>query len=128
MTSGADLDNLVHHSPWCRYKPGNTSLAPAFLLPHQPRLDWQMWFAALSSYEQQPWIVSLAYRLLEGRPEVLGLLSPHSAWQRRPPAFIRARKFTYTFTGQMGVKEWWSRREDGEYLPTLSKYALVPWT
>jgi hypothetical protein len=80
--------------PWTeyqfRYKPGNTSEAPAFVLPHQPRLDWQMWFAALGSYEANPWLVSLAYRLLEGRPAVLALLSPASPWRDRPPALIRS--------------------------------------
>ena len=54
--------------PWSQYeflyKPGNTSSAPQFMLPHQPRLDWQMWFAALSSYQHNPWLLSLVFRLL----------------------------------------------------------------
>ena len=68
--------------PWTEYhflyKPGNTSWAPRcqahiaivmiiitiprFVLPHQPRLDWQMWFAALGSYNHNPWLLSLVYR------------------------------------------------------------------
>ena len=54
--------------PWSQYeflyKPGNTSSAPQFMLPHQPRLDWQMWFAALGSYQHNPWLLSLVFRLL----------------------------------------------------------------
>ena len=37
--------------------------------PHQPRLDWQMWFAALGSYEHNPWLVHLVYKLLIGQKE-----------------------------------------------------------
>ena len=57
--------------PWKEYefmyKPGNLTVAPRFCLPHQPRLDWQMWFAALGHYQHNPWIISLAYRILQGR-------------------------------------------------------------
>ena len=58
--------------PWKEYnflyKPGNVSepLLP-FVLPHQPRLDWQMWFAALGSYQRNPWLISLVYRLMQGK-------------------------------------------------------------
>ena len=111
--------------PWVEYdfmyKPGNTSEAPQFMLPHQPRLDWQMWFAALGSYQNNPWLVSLAYRLLEGRREVLALLSPTSPWQDAPPTYIRARKFIYTFTSDLGSAKWWKRKDEGEYLPVLAR-------
>merc|ERR1719436_1510506 len=112
--------------PWTeyefRYKPGNISSAPKFCLPHQPRLDWQMWFAALGSYEYNPWLVSLAYRLLSGQPEVVRLLSPESAWVgTEPPAYIRARKYIYTYTESIQDRDWWVRREVGEYLPILSR-------
>ena len=42
--------------------PGDLAAAPTFCLPHQPRLDWQMWFAALGSYQHNPWLLNLAYR------------------------------------------------------------------
>ena len=58
------------NGPWkeyhFRYKPGNLTGSPKFVLPHQPRLDWQMWFAALGNYQHNPWFISLLYRLLEG--------------------------------------------------------------
>lgn len=64
-------DNMA--GPWTEYnfmyKPGNVSEAPKFILPHQPRLDWQMWFAALGNYQENPWFISLLYRILEGNIE-----------------------------------------------------------
>ena len=116
---------IVPQGPWKEfeflYKPGNTSEAPKFLLPHQPRLDWQMWFAALGSYQHNPWLVSLAYRLLEGRQEVSQLMSPSCPWRNKTPKFVRARKFTYTFTTDPRSRDWWQRKEEGEYLPVLTK-------
>ncbi|KAK6032497.1 hypothetical protein OSTOST_01320, partial [Ostertagia ostertagi] len=59
--------------PWKEFefysKPGNVSQAPVFVLPHQPRLDWQMWFAALGSYRYNPFFLSLVHHLMEGTPE-----------------------------------------------------------
>jgi len=111
------------HGPWREYeflyKPGNITRAPSFMLPHQPRLDWQMWFAALGSYQHNPWFVSLAYRLLEGQPDVLQLLDPGSPFVNRgPPKFIRAKMYKYHFTA--GGNDWWYREEQGEYLPILT--------
>lgn len=49
------------------YKPGNVSRPPPFLTPHQPRLDWQMWFAALGPHTHSPWFTGLVLRLLQGK-------------------------------------------------------------
>lgn len=58
-----------------------------------------MWWAAQSSYKDQPWILSLAHRLLEGRPEVLALLDrTHSPFQDKPPKFIRGALYNYKYT------------------------------
>lgn len=51
------------------YKPGNVSAPPPLVAPHQPRLDWQMWFAALGHHTQSPWFTSFVYRLLQGKKE-----------------------------------------------------------
>ena len=117
--------SLDPQGPWQEfeflYKPGNTSEAPKFMLPHQPRLDWQMWFAALGSYQHNPWLVSLAYRLLEGREEVSRLMSPSCPWRGKTPKYIRAKKYIYTFTSDPKSQHWWERKEEGEYLPILTK-------
>lgn len=49
------------------YKPGNVSRPPPIVVPHQPRLDWQMWFAALGPHTHSPWFTSLVLRLLQGK-------------------------------------------------------------
>jgi predicted DCC family thiol-disulfide oxidoreductase YuxK len=105
-----------------KYKPGDVKRRPAFIAPHQPRLDWQMWFAALGSYRENPWFVNLCVRLLQGSPEVLALLRTNP-FPEAPPRFIRAELYDYHFTNfterrQTGA--WWSRRREREYLPSFS--------
>ena len=78
------------------YKPGNLHRALPFVAPYQPRLDWQMWFAALGSYQGNSWVGGLIYRLLTGEKSVLGLLD--SPPFQKPPHFIRALLYEYDFT------------------------------
>merc|ERR1719219_2189792 len=115
---------LDPQGPWQEfeflYKPGNISEAPKFMLPHQPRLDWQMWFAALGSYQQNPWFISLVQRLLEGKQDVMDLLDPGSPFKSKPPKYIRALLYKYTFSAS-GSKDWWERTLQNEYLPIVSK-------
>ena len=66
--------------------------------PHQPRLDWQMWFAALGSYHENPWLIHLAYRLLIGESDVLKLMGPQAF--QTPPLYIRANLFLYNYSQQ----------------------------
>lgn len=68
-----DQGNSWHALPF-QHKPTNVGRAPPLAIPHQPRLDWQMWFAALGSYQTSPWTLSLADKLLEGSPDVTALL------------------------------------------------------
>ena len=60
-----------------KYKPGDFQIAPTFIAPHQPRLDWQLWFAALGSYQSSPWFIRLVNQLLEGSVPVKQLLDTH---------------------------------------------------
>ncbi|EGC35702.1 hypothetical protein DICPUDRAFT_151904 [Dictyostelium purpureum] len=82
------------------YKPGNLSRHPPFVFPgHQPRLDWQMWFAALSKdSNSQPWLIHFMAKLLEGSPEVLSLVEYSPFPVDKPPSFVRAQKYRYQFT------------------------------
>jgi predicted DCC family thiol-disulfide oxidoreductase YuxK len=105
-----------------KYKPGDLNRPPQFVAPHQPRLDWQMWFAALGDYRGNPWFVNFCVRLLQGSPEVLALMEknpfPHS-----PPKYIRAVVYEYHFTDSATRKQtgqWWRREPAGLYLPVLS--------
>ncbi|XP_059157855.1 lipase maturation factor 2-like isoform X2 [Physella acuta] len=106
------------------YKPGNVSWAPPIVAPHQPRLDWQMWFAALGNYQNNPWFLNLVYRLLQNQPDVLDLISSNP-FPDRPPKYIRATLYHYHYTSLKdcsGVEKcsWWKREIKAEYLPALS--------
>ena len=104
-----------------RYKPGNLNAAPRWVAPYQPRLDWQMWFAALSNYQLNPWFVNLAVRLLEGSPEATALLGSNP-FPNQPPRFVRAMVYEYTFTDwatQTRTGAWWKREPKGQYLPAV---------
>ena len=107
------------------HKPGALDAPPTWVAPHQPRLDWQMWFAALGSYQRNPWVVNLAVRLLEGAPEVWGLLAVGAAAPfdaTRPPKFVRGVRYAYDFTRDERGKAWWTRDERlaEAYLPVVS--------
>ena len=104
------------------WKPGDVNRRPAFVAPHQPRLDWQMWFAALSSYQRQPWFANFLARLLQGSPEVLALLEKNP-FPDRPPRYIRSVVYDYRFS-DIGVRRetgaWWVRTPEGPYSPVQS--------
>jgi len=105
-----------------KYKPGDLKRRPAFVAPHQPRLDWQMWFAALGRWQDNPWFGNFCLQLLEGSPEVLGLLEKNP-FPNQPPRYIRATVYDYRFTGfaERGQSEdWWWREAAREYLPVVS--------
>jgi hypothetical protein len=106
-----------------RYKPGDPSRRPGFVAPHQPRLDWQMWFAALGSCEQSPWLDRLFQRLLEGSPPVAGLLGGNP-FEAHPPRYVRALAYDYHFTDlatHRRTGQWWQRRLEGEFCPAVSR-------
>jgi hypothetical protein len=101
-----------------RYKPGDPRRPPPVVAPHQPRLDWQMWFAALGIVQQNRWFVAFVEKLLRGEPAVLRLLA-HNPFGSTPPKWVRARVFQYHFTGN-GEPGWWRREESGVYLGPAS--------
>ncbi|GAB6020284.1 Lipase maturation factor 2 [Chamberlinius hualienensis] len=105
------------------YKPGNLSSPPQFIIPHQPRLDWQMWFAALGTYQENPWFVSLINRLLHGDKDVLKLLDQSkNPFPKAPPKYIRAVQYLYNFTpANSKGSDWWTRKKVGEYFPAVNK-------
>ncbi|XP_010774201.1 lipase maturation factor 2a [Notothenia coriiceps] len=108
------------------YKPGNLSAPPAVVTPHQPRLDWQMWFAALGDQTQAPWFTSLMYRLLQGKRDVIELIQTDVSqypFHQEPPAYLRAHRYRYWFTEPKAdgsyPERWWRRVYDEEFYPTV---------
>lgn len=101
-----------------RWKPGDVSVRPRLVAPYQPRLDWQMWFAALGEKEGNPWILNLMVRLMQNEPDVLALLE-YNPFEQRPPVQVRAMRYNYRFATPDERKQglWWAREFKDLYCP-----------
>ncbi len=105
-----------------KWKPGDLKDAPRWVAPHQPRLDWQMWFAALGSPRENRWFTSLMERLLQNSPSVIGL-TRRNPFPEKPPRYVRAILYQYNFTTaaeRRATGAWWKREEKREYLRPVS--------
>lgn len=105
-----------------KWKPGDVMRTPGWCAPHQPRLDWQMWFTALGSYRENRWFGRLIVRLLEGSRDVSRLLAKNP-FSHEPPRYIRAMFYRYRFTTVSELRQtgaWWKRQELREYFPAVS--------
>ncbi|MBI1874835.1 MAG: lipase maturation factor family protein [Acidobacteria bacterium] len=106
-----------------RYKPGDPSRQPSFVAPHQPRLDWQLWFAALGRCVDNQWFINFSVRLLEGSPDVVALLA-RNPFPGEPPRQIRTVVYDYHFTDRQTKRTqgtWWWREQKGPYCPGLPR-------
>jgi Protein of unknown function (DUF1222). len=99
-------------------KPGDPNRPPPFIAPYQPRIDWQIWFAAMASPADYPWTLHFVWRLLHNDPGTLSLLA-NNPFPGHPPQYIRARLYRYQFA-PVGESAWWRRESIGEWLPALS--------
>jgi hypothetical protein len=115
-------DDQIHWTEYSfRYKPGNLHRPLPLVAPYQPRLDWQMWFAALGPYRSNPWVASLVYRLLLNDRAVTVLIDPGPF--QHPPKFIRAELYDYTFstpTERRSTGIVWNRERLGPWLGPVS--------
>ncbi len=105
-----------------RWKPGDARRIPAFTTPHMPRLDWQMWFAALDPEHVPPWFAGLCARLLLGSRPVLVLLATNP-FPDAPPRYVRATLEDYRFTTAAERRAggaWWVRTTVGTYVPAIA--------
>jgi hypothetical protein len=110
------------------YKPGAVDRRPGFVAPFHPRLDWQLWFAALSPRASYPWLQSLAARLREGSPAVLGLFGGNP-FGREPPKLVRAVLYDYRFStpGERRLAgAWWVRQPLGIMPFDSARYSDSP--
>lgn len=108
-------------------KPGDPYRRPPQIAPYHLRLDWLMWFAALSPALGGQWFRPLVSKLLENDPATLKLLR-HNPFPEEPPAYIRARLYRYRFTDKQERRDtgaWWHRSPIGEYLPPVPAPSLL---
>ena len=106
-----------------KWKPGDLKRPPRWAAPHQPRLDWQMWFAALrGNYQNTPWFLNFMGCLLQGKAPVLALLEKNP-FPEKPPRYVRAILYDYRFTDletKSSDGTWWRRERRGLYCPAIS--------
>jgi hypothetical protein len=119
VIEGSD-DGVEWHEYEFRYKPGDVARAPPWNIPHQPRLDWQMWFAALDDPQHLSWFWRFLERLLENEPTVTALLE-RNPFADKPPSYVRAQFYDYTFAGsaEKAKSQWWDRQLLGLYFPAV---------
>ena len=121
---GTDAATPDEGAPWRSYpyrgQPVDPAARPPQVAPYQLRLDWQMWFAAMSTPQHYPWTVHLVWKLLHNDPGVVALFAGNP-FPGRPPRYVRAVIYRYTFADPAvhpGV--WWTRERLGLWLPPLS--------
>ncbi len=119
-------DGRVWETYEFKYKPGRLDRPPPFVAPYMPRLDWQMWFAALGDVRRNPWFLNFMARLFEARPEVLALLAS-DPFEGKPPRYLRALVDEYrftTFAERRASGDWWATEPRGIYLPEIRREQL----
>jgi hypothetical protein len=121
---GTDAAVLAADTRWREYefkaKPGDPHRRPAIIAPYQPRIDWQIWFAAMSTPDQYPWTLHFVWKLLHNDPGTLSLLA-QNPFPDKPPRYIRAQYYRYEFAPPSDPSgTWWRRTLLGNWLPPLS--------
>src|SRR5437763_1111932 len=131
-TVGRERDEIVFEgtedavitgdTKWKEYefvaKPGDPDRRPSFIAPYQPRIDWQIWFAAMASPGDYPWTFHFVWQLLHNDPDTLSLLA-NNPFPDKPPHYIRARLYRYR-VAPVGEKGRWRRGLISEWRPALS--------
>jgi hypothetical protein len=117
-------DSIIsEQTQWIPYQfkgqPSILNQIPPFFSPYHYRLDWQLWFAAMSDYRYHPWLVHFIYKLLHNDPKTLSLIKANP-FLKRPPTFIKVDRYHYEFTESIS-QGWWKRSFLNTYLPPLSK-------
>jgi hypothetical protein len=117
-----------------RNKPQDPAEAPRIYAPYQPRFDWNLWFASLGEWRENPWVVRAEQLLLSNNPQVLSLFAANP-FPQGPPAQVRAVLWQYSFTDHATKRTtglWWNREYLGLYAPSLErtpdgKFLVTAW-
>ncbi|MBN4066756.1 lipase maturation factor family protein [Simkania negevensis] len=120
------IQGSVDGSEWIEYpfkwKPGDVTKNAPQMAPHHPRIEWQLWFAALGHYQDYPWILQMLNSLLEGSTAVTALFS-NNPFPATPPKYVRALLYEYRFTDRKTKKEtgrWWNKSWVRTYVDSVS--------
>ncbi|MFE4856525.1 lipase maturation factor family protein [Streptomyces sp. NPDC056670] len=123
VIEGTADDSVTERTVWREYefhgKPGDVRRLPRQFAPYHLRLDWLLWFLALSPSYGYSWFSAFVERLLVNDPDTLRLLR-HNPFPDAPPVFIRARSWRYRFTTWQELRTtgaWWHRDAPREFLP-----------
>ena len=126
ILEGTDEAAITPTTAWKEYefygKPGDMSRTPLQIAPYHLRLDWEMWFAAMSDYSQNPWFIHLVAKLLQADPATINLLRNDPFGYKRPH-YIRAELYEYHFTTREERRLTgliWTRKLLSTYLPPVS--------
>jgi uncharacterized membrane protein YphA (DoxX/SURF4 family) len=106
-----------------RYKPQNLNEAPGIYAPYQPRFEWNLWFAALGTWRENPFVIRTEEQLLLNTPDVLALFRSNP-FAQAPPKLVRSVVWQYWFTDRATKRatgQWWRREFRGLYAPTLAR-------
>jgi hypothetical protein len=121
VIEGTDDAAITAATTWREYefkgKPGDPYRMPPQIAPYHLRLDWLMWFAAMSTPSDHPWFTSFVMKLLQGDAATLGLLRMNP-FPDRPPRYVRALYYRYRFTSPSERDQtgrWWNRELAGVY-------------
>jgi Lipase maturation factor len=125
VIEGTDEEDITDETQWKEYefkgKPGALRRLPPQIAPYHLRLDWLMWFAAISSHYAAGWMGPFLTRLLRNDPATLRLLR-HNPFPESPPRYVRAQLYRYRFTTREELlrdRMWWHRSLIGEFLPPV---------
>ena len=120
-TADDDPGDRAHWKPYLyRALPVALDRRPVVIAPYQPRLDWQMWFAAMATPNEYPWTIHLLWKLLHNDPGALSLFA-ENPFPDRPPRYVRAVLYRYAFAPPGDPDgRWWTREEKGLWLPPLA--------
>lgn len=106
-----------------RYKPQDPNKAPGIYAPYQPRFEWNLWFASLGNFENNPWVMQTEELLLASDPGVLSLFRSNP-FPGEPPLEVRAVLWQYWFTDfntKRKTGRWWNRKYLGLYAPVMER-------
>jgi hypothetical protein len=118
------MEDSTDHDQWKPYiykgLPVLLDKRPPQIAPYQLRLDWQMWFAAMSTVDEYPWTVHLLWKLLNNDPSATTLFASNP-FADKPPRYIRAVLYRYRFAKPGNpARVWWTRERVSLWLPALS--------